>query len=94
MIVPSDSGKVSWWSEDGDKVTQCSNGLQDTVVHIDLSLSGNGLWICGFSSLAFFNIERSEEGGVFVVSEVLSQAALSLAGLYIMQGLQVFWHRT
>ena len=61
-MVPSDSGKVVWWSQAGEKMVELESCLQDYIVSMDWSVSGNGFWMCGFSCLAYFTVERDEKG--------------------------------
>lgn len=62
LVVPSDNGKVMWWDKDGGKVCEFESCMQDYTVHMDWSVSGNGLWMCGFSCMAYLAIERSDDG--------------------------------
>lgn len=60
--MPSDSGRVMWWSMAGEKVMEFDSGLQDYVMHMDWSVSRKGLWICGFSCLLYLNVIRNDAG--------------------------------
>lgn len=60
--MPSDSGKVMWWSKEGEKLLEVESGVQDYVVHMDWSVSARGLWICGFSCLSYLAVERNDAG--------------------------------
>lgn len=44
--------------------------MQDYIVRMDWSVSGEGLWMCGFSCLCYLAVERNEAGkvGMGVVS--------------------------
>ena len=61
LVVHSDSGKVMWWDREGEKVLEFATGFSDIVVHMDWSLSGRGLWVCGFSCLDYCAVERSTD---------------------------------
>ncbi len=60
--MASDSGKISRWSVNGEKEAEFSSGMEDYVAHMTWSVSGNGLWLCGFSYLAFLAVERNDAG--------------------------------
>ena len=60
--MPSDSGKVAWWSREGERVCEFESCVQDYVVRMNWSRSGNGMWICGFSYLVYLAIDRSDDG--------------------------------
>ena len=62
FVIHSDSGKVMWWDRGGEKVLEFDTGFSDIVVHVDWSVSGKGLWICGFSCLAYCTVERDDQG--------------------------------
>ncbi len=55
-----------WWNTAGEKVEELFTGVRDLVSHISLSLSGNGLWICG-SNMSFFDLDRNSEGKSFLL---------------------------
>ena len=59
-MVHSDSGKVMWWDRRGEKLQEFATGFNDIVVHTDWSVSGKGMWVCGFSHLAYCTVERSD----------------------------------
>ena len=61
-MIHSDSGTVMWWDRKGEKVLEFVTGLSDIVVHMDWSVSGKGLWMFGFSCLAYYAVERNEDG--------------------------------
>ena len=61
-MVPCDAGKLTWWNRNGEKVAEFSSEMHDYIVHIDWSISGRGLWICGFSCLAYLTVERNDAG--------------------------------
>lgn len=81
-MVPSDSGKVTWWSREGEKVEEFESCVQDYIVRMDWSVSGGGLWVCGFSCLSYLAVERSQTGkewlGVGVASQCGGMGALAL----------------
>ena len=61
-MLPSDSGKLTWWNKNGDKVAEFKAGSADYIVRLEWSISGNSLWMCGFSSLTKLSVERNDEG--------------------------------
>ena len=64
-MLPSDSGKVMWWSVDGEKVAEFESCFQDYVMHMDWSVSGKAIWICGFSCLLLLSVDWDDEGKIF-----------------------------
>lgn len=62
LVLPSDSGKLMWWSKTGEKVAEFKAGSADYIVRLEWSVSGRGLWIIGFSSLTRLQVERSDDG--------------------------------
>lgn len=79
-MVPSDNGKVAWWSQDGDKTEEFESFMQDYVVRMDWSTSGEGLWLCGFSCILYLAVERNGAGKVEV--GVVSSCGLSCCTAY------------
>ena len=61
LLLPCDSGKLTWWNVGGEKEEELHTGVRDLVSHVSLSASGNGIWICG-SNMSFFELVRSSEG--------------------------------
>lgn len=61
---------MAWWSREGEKVLEFESCMQDYIVRMDWSVSGEGLWMCGFSCLCYLAVERNEAGkvGMGVVS--------------------------
>jgi hypothetical protein len=55
---------VAWWGQDGGRRAQFESFMQDYVVRMDWSVSGEGLWICGFSCLLYLAVKRNEAGKV------------------------------
>ena len=63
LILPSNSGRLVWWNVSGDRLFEANVGSADHIVHLDWSLSGRALWICGFSTLHYVEVEKSSNGG-------------------------------
>lgn len=62
LVLPSDGGKLSWWSTCGEKLHEFKVGGADYIVRLDWSVSGHALWICGFSNLGYLHINRDANG--------------------------------
>ena len=60
-MLPSDSGKLIWWSLSGEKMAEFSVWSGDYIVRADWSVSGAALWVCGFSTLRYVKIERRND---------------------------------
>ena len=61
-MLPSDSGKLVWWSQSGDRLASFAVGSCDYVVRLDWSVSGHALWMCGFSTMTYFDVKRQRNG--------------------------------
>ena len=71
LVLPFDSGEVTWWNRSGKKVAEFVSCMQDAAVHMSWSASGKGMWICTFSLLAYFNVERDKNGKfVMLISHI------------------------
>lgn len=46
----------------GNKEYEFKVGSSDFIVHIDWSINGDGLMICGFSNLSYCTVERNDTG--------------------------------
>ncbi len=62
LVLPSDSGKLVWWSVTGDKLASFAVGTSDYVVRLEWSVSGRALWMCGFSTMTCLEAKRSDKG--------------------------------
>ena len=62
LILPSDSGKLVWWSVSGEKLFEASVGSPDYIVRLEWSVSGKALWMCGFSTLSYVEVVRRVDG--------------------------------
>ena len=62
LVLPSDSGKLVWWSQNGDKLTSFAVGSSDYMVRLEWSISGRALWMCGFSSMTCLDVRKSVNG--------------------------------
>ena len=62
LVLPSDSGKLVWWSQTGDRLASFAVGTSDYVVRLEWSVSGGALWMCGFSTMTCLGVKRSDEG--------------------------------
>lgn len=60
LVLPTDSGKLVWWSMAGEKVREFKVGSPDYIVRLDWSVSGHSLWMCGFSTLSLLSVKRDE----------------------------------
>ena len=67
LILPSDSGKLIWWSIFGTKLFEANVGPPDYIVRLEWSVSGNALWKCGFSTLTYVEVMRSDDGEMYYV---------------------------
>lgn len=61
-MLPSDSGKLVWWSRTGDRLASFSVGSADYVVRLDWSVSGRCLWMCGFSTMTCLEVKKTDDG--------------------------------
>ena len=61
-MLPSDSGKLVWWSPAGEKLCEFTVGSADYIVRLDWSVSSHALWMCGFSTLSYLQVKRNDEG--------------------------------
>ena len=41
-------------------------GPPDYIVRLDWSISGNALWKCGFSTLTYVEVMRSDDGKIYM----------------------------
>ena len=64
LVLPSDSGKISWLSMAGERIFEAVVGPTGYIVHLTWSLSGRALWMCGFSRLCYVEVERHSDGNV------------------------------
>ena len=62
LVLPSDSGALLWWSTSGVKVKEVKIGSPDYLVRLDWSVSGQSLWVCGFSALRLLSVTRDKQG--------------------------------
>ena len=62
LILPSNSGKLMWWSVSGEKLFEVSVGSPDYIVRLAWSVSGKALWMCGFSTLSYVEVEKDSNG--------------------------------
>lgn len=62
LVLPSDSGKLVWWSQTGNKLASFAVGTSDYVVRLEWSVLGRALWMCGFSTMICLEVKRSNEG--------------------------------
>ena len=62
LVLPSDSGKLIWWSLSGEKRCEFKVGSADFIVRLDWSVSSHALWMCGFSSLSYLEVKRDDKG--------------------------------
>ena len=62
LILPSNSGKLLWWSVSGEKLFEVSAGSPDYIVRLAWSASGTALWMCGFSTLSYVEVEKDSTG--------------------------------
>ena len=60
--MPSDSGKLVWWSMFGERLFEAAVDVTGYVVHLQLSLNGRALWVCGFSRLSYVEIDKNSDG--------------------------------
>ena len=58
LILPSNSGKLMWWSVSGEKLFEVCVGSPDYIVRLAWSVSGKALWMCGFSTLSYVEVEK------------------------------------
>ena len=61
-MLPSDSGKLVWWSPAGEKLCEFMVGSADYIVRLDWSVSSHALWMCGFSTLSYLQVKRNDKG--------------------------------
>ena len=61
-MLPSDSGKLVWWSLSGEKRCEFKVASADFIVRLDWSVSSHALWMCGFSSLSYLEVKRGDKG--------------------------------
>lgn len=64
LVLPSESGKLVWWSVSGDRIFEANEESHDFIVHLQWSVSGSGLWMCGFSTLSYVEVKRTSNGNV------------------------------
>ena len=62
LVLPSDTGKLVWWNMSGDRLFEAHLESPDFIVHIDWSVSGSALWMCGFSALTYVEVEKKSNG--------------------------------
>ena len=62
LVLPSDSGKLVWWSTSGERLFEAAVDVPGYVVHMQWSLSGRAVWMCGFSRLSYVEIDRNSDG--------------------------------
>ena len=63
-MLPSDSGKLVWWSTSGERLFEAAVDIPGYVVHMQWSLSGRAVWMCGFSRLSYVEIDRNSDGSL------------------------------
>ena len=62
LVLPSDSGSLIWWSVSGIQLFETQAGPADFTVCLQWSVSGGGLWRCGFSTLSYLDVVRDDTG--------------------------------
>lgn len=62
LILPSDTGTLVWWSVSGRKLFQEKVASSDYIVHLEWSVSGKALWMCGFSTLSYVEVKKNHDG--------------------------------
>ena len=62
LVLPSDSGSLIWWSVSGSQLFEVHAGPGDYTVCLQWSVSGEGLWQCGFSTLSYLEVVRDDAG--------------------------------
>ena len=62
LVLPSDSGKLVWWTLSGERLFEAAVDVHGYVVHLQWSLSGKTLWMCGFSRLSYVEVHRNFDG--------------------------------
>lgn len=51
-----------WWSVLGNKLFEGRVASPDFVVHLEWSVSGKALWMCGFSTLSYVEVKKNHDG--------------------------------
>ena len=61
-MLPSDSGKLVWWSPAGEKLCEFTVRSADYIVRLDWSVSNHALWMCGFGTLSYLQVKGNDKG--------------------------------
>lgn len=51
-----------WWSVLGNKLFEGHVASPDFVVHLEWSVSGKALWMCGISTLSYVEVKKIQNG--------------------------------
>lgn len=84
LVLPSDSGTLVWWSVSGDKLFEEKVASSDFIVHLEWSVSGKALWMCGFSTLSYVEVKKNHDGTYMSIWMHTHDNAIHNDGTYVI----------